>query len=62
MPITTRRPLPWSVRCAIAVHLALEGGVGMAIVWMLMIDCYLRQGEAVALETSQILPGTKANT
>ena len=57
-----RRPLLWSVCCTIVVHMALEGGVGMALVWMLMIDCYIRPGEAVALETSQILPGTKVDT
>ena len=59
VPQKTRRPLPWSIVCAIAMHLALAGGAGMALCWLLMVDCYLRPGEAVALECSQVLPGTR---
>ena len=59
VPQKTRRPLPWSIVCAIAMHLALAGGTGMALCWLLMVDCYLRPGEAVALECSQVLPGTR---
>ena len=59
VPQKNRRPLPWIAIAFIARHLALKGGVGMALAWLTMVDAYLRPGECLGLHASQVLPSTQ---
>ena len=56
MPGSTRRPLLWSVRCGIALDLALRQLGAMALCWLIMIDAYLRPSEACELRVAQVIP------
>ena len=58
MPARTRRPLPWVVVASIARRLLRGPCPPMALCWLMMVDCYLRPGEAVDLKPSQVIPGT----
>ena len=60
VPQVTRRPLPWIAIAFIARHLAVQGGVGMAICWLTMVDAYLRPGECLGMTPKQVLPATRA--
>ena len=39
MPQRTHRPLPWCMVACIAMLLAVRHAVGMALCWLLMVDC-----------------------
>ena len=57
MPASTRRPWPWMVAASLAMRL-LRGGVpSMGLCWLVMVDAYLRPGEAVDLLPRQVIPG-----
>ena len=57
-PMKTRRPLPWLVVTIIAFKFA-ERAIGMSLAWLLMVDTYMRPGEAIGLETWQVIPPTQ---
>ena len=57
MPARTRRPLPWILVAAIGYRLMRGPAPSMALCWLIMVDGYLRPGEACDLSTRQILPG-----
>ena len=59
MPQPTRRPLPWEAVASIAHQMCTAGELGMALSWLLMVDCYLRPGECLRLGRRQLLPKTK---
>ena len=55
-PSGTRRPLPWEVVCGLAGSLIGQGQPLMALCWLLMVDTYMRPGEAVDLLNHQVVP------
>ncbi|CAK0896451.1 unnamed protein product, partial [Prorocentrum cordatum] len=61
-PTKTRQPLPWAVCCAMAMQVMAEATPGglpcgpeAALAWIMMVDTYLRPGEALRLMSAQIL-------
>ena len=61
-PTKTRRPLPWAVCCAVAMQIMAEATVAClpygpeaALLWIVMVDTYLRPGEALRLMAAQVL-------
>ena len=58
MPARTRRPLPWIVVASLARRLLHGPCPPMCLCWLMMVDCYLRPGEATELTPKQVIPGT----
>jgi len=55
-PGKTRQPLPESVVSWIALKLLAAFGMEYALCWMIMVDGYLRPGEAVYLLVQNVVP------
>ena len=56
-PSRTRRPLPWAACMGIARQLwQLTGKPQLAVFWLMMVDTYLRPGEAHRLSKGQVFP------
>ncbi|CAK0876757.1 unnamed protein product [Prorocentrum cordatum] len=56
-PSRTRRPLPWAACMGVARQIwKISGRPALAVFWLLMVDTYLRPGEAFRLTCGQVMP------
>ncbi|CAK0790966.1 unnamed protein product [Prorocentrum cordatum] len=56
-PSRTRRPLPWAACMGVARQIwRISGRPDLAVFWLLMVDTYLRPGEAFRLTRGQVIP------
>ncbi|CAK0867387.1 unnamed protein product [Prorocentrum cordatum] len=56
-PSRTRRPLPWAACMGVARQIwKISGRPALAVFWLLMVDTYLRPGEAFRLTCGQVIP------
>ncbi|CAK0801212.1 unnamed protein product, partial [Prorocentrum cordatum] len=56
-PSRTRRPLPWAACMGVARQIwRISGRPALAVFWLLMVDTYLRPGEAFRLTCGQVIP------
>ncbi|CAK0879805.1 unnamed protein product, partial [Prorocentrum cordatum] len=56
-PSRTRRPLPWAACMGVARQIwRISCRPDLAVFWLLMVDTYLRHGEAFRLTCGQVIP------